>query len=159
MSKISDFVIIADNSSLIILAVKSVRVAVPSSKDKPLAKEMSKSLTSKEFLFFSILLVYKSIACSNIISLTFPFAAKFPLKSNFCFEFFLIQVSTKQLPGPKSLLSKLNDPMGSLIIVALEIPPIFKMQVGKLILLLLLLIDEIMGLMELPLHHLEYHFL
>ena len=43
-----------DNSSPIILAVKSVRVVTPSSKLKPLMKEISKSLVSNDnfFLFF-----------------------------------------------------------------------------------------------------------
>ena len=40
------------NSSPIILAVKSVSVAAPSSSDKPLAKETSKSLVSNDFFFF-----------------------------------------------------------------------------------------------------------
>ena len=39
----------------IILAVKSVRVATPSSSDNPLANEISKSLVSNDvFLYFSI---------------------------------------------------------------------------------------------------------
>ena len=39
------------NAEPIILTVKSVKVFAPSSKDKPLTKEISKSLTSNEMLF------------------------------------------------------------------------------------------------------------
>ena len=41
-----------DNSSPIILAVKSVRVATPSGKFKPLTKDISKSLTSNDNFFY-----------------------------------------------------------------------------------------------------------
>ena len=40
-----------DKAAPIILPVKSVNVAAPSSRDKPLAKETSKSFTSREKVF------------------------------------------------------------------------------------------------------------
>ena len=86
------------------LAVKSVSVFAPSSNDSPLAKEISKSLVSKDSFFLLILLAYSSWACSKIISLFFPLDANSPLRSNFLLEFFLTQVSIKQFPGPISLL-------------------------------------------------------
>ena len=50
----SFFLIIIDKVSQIILAVKAVIVEAPSSSDKPLEKEISKSFVSNEtlFLFF-----------------------------------------------------------------------------------------------------------
>ena len=48
------------NVEPITLAVKSVNVAAPSSKVKPLANETSKSFTSKEFLFSTGLLTNNS---------------------------------------------------------------------------------------------------
>ena len=115
----------------IILAVKSVNVAAPSSSDKPLAKETSKSFTSNDKVFLFGLFPNNSCACSNIISFLVPLDAKIPSLSNFKFEFFLIQESIKQFPGPISLLVKPNDPVGSPIIVMFDIPPIFKIHVGK----------------------------
>ena len=40
-----------NNAAPMTLAVKSVKVAAPSSSERPLAKETSKSLTSKDKLF------------------------------------------------------------------------------------------------------------
>ena len=66
----------------IILAVKSVRVVVPSSKERPLTNETSKSFTSKDKVFCLGLFANNSCACSNIISFLFPFVAKSPSSSN-----------------------------------------------------------------------------
>ena len=116
-----------------ILAVNSVSVAAPSSSDNPLANEISKSFVSKETLSLSILLLKSSCACSKIISLVWPLDAIKPLLSNLCFEFFLIQLSIKQFPGPRSLLNIFKDPIGSSIIVAFDMPPILNIQTGSLI--------------------------
>jgi len=48
----SDFFTARYNPSDITPAVKSLRVAAPSSSDNPLAKETSKSLVSKDFFFY-----------------------------------------------------------------------------------------------------------
>ena len=54
-----------DKDALIILAVKSVRVAAPSTSDSPLIKDMSKLPTSNEKVFSSIILFpNNSSACS-----------------------------------------------------------------------------------------------
>ena len=57
--------------------------------------------------------------------------AKYPSLSNLFFEFFLIQVSIKQFPGPMSLLIKLYLPTGSLIMVKFDIPPILRIHIGN----------------------------
>ena len=61
-----------------ILAVKSVRVATPSDRLKPLTKDISKSLTSKDNFFLLFLLAYNSWACSKIISFFVPLEARLP---------------------------------------------------------------------------------
>ena len=55
-----EFFIDKDNSSPITLAVNSVRVATPSSKFKPLTKDISKSFVSNDNLFLLFLFVYNS---------------------------------------------------------------------------------------------------
>ena len=65
------------------------------------------------------------------MSFLFPVEAKSPSLSNLKLEFCLTQESIKQLPGPISLLVKPYEPTGFLIIVIFEIPPIFRIQVGK----------------------------
>ena len=61
----------------ITLAVKSVSVVAPSSKERPLANETSKSFVSKDKLFWLGLLENNSCACSKIISFLFPLYAIF----------------------------------------------------------------------------------
>ena len=51
--------------------------------------------------------------------------------TNFLSEFFLTQESIKQLPGPMSLLVKPYVPNGSSMMVIFDIPPIFKIHIGK----------------------------
>ena len=123
-------IIVEDSSCPIILAVKSVRVLTPSSSDKPLANEISKSLVSKESFFLFSLFVYNSCACSKIISFFVPLKAKLPSLSNFLLELFLTQPSIRQLPGPRSLLKSLLKLFFSFIIVIFEIPPILRKQTG-----------------------------
>ena len=122
----------------------------PSSKERPLANEISKSFTSKDKVFCLGLFANNSCACSKIISFLFPFVAKRPSSSNFLRNFFLTQESIKQLPGPISLLKRFFFPFVLPIIVKFEIPPIFKIQTVNLILIFLQLIDEILGLKVLP---------
>ena len=127
-----EFFIDKDNSSPIMLAVNSVRVATPSSKFKPLTKDMSKSFVSNDNLFLLFLFVYNSCACSKITSFFLPIEARFPSKSNLLFELLLTHVSIRQLPGPISLLY-IPDKLSLFVtMVIFEMPPIFKKHIGNL---------------------------
>ena len=79
-------------------------MVTPSSRDNPLANEISKSLVSNDLFSLFFLLEYSSCTCSKIISFFVPLKAKLPSLSNFLLELFLTQESIRQLPGPRSLL-------------------------------------------------------
>ena len=109
-------------------------VATPSSKLRPLKKDISKSLVSNDIFFLLLLFVYNSWACSKIISFLFPFEASVPSLSNFFCEFFLTHESIRQFPGPISLLIRVEGALISLIKVIFEIPPKFRKHTGSSIL-------------------------
>ena len=82
-------------------AVKSVNVDAPSSKVRPFAKDISKSLTSKESLYGGSILKFSN-AWFKIKSSVLPRLASCPSLSNLFLEFFLTHPSIKQLPGEMS---------------------------------------------------------